>query len=162
MAIDAGEVLASPSSHLRRQDGEAIRQYYVAVDRLQFKMETLVDLLDVIGRRSSLPSSKRLILLSEPSERRQPPPPHRRQLPPPAVDPCRFSARGLSSRSSSPPTSYRLHCRPSHSSTAAAHLTSLPGASPSPSPVAHLHSRCSSHVRSKPLFLSLVPPVSRS
>ncbi|XP_031491493.1 uncharacterized protein LOC116258466 [Nymphaea colorata] len=55
MAIDAGEVLASPSSHLRRQDGEAIRQYYVAVDRLQFKMETLVDLLDVIGRRSSLP-----------------------------------------------------------------------------------------------------------
>ncbi|ERM95806.1 eukaryotic initiation factor 4A isoform X2 [Amborella trichopoda] len=42
-------------SSCRRQEGETLRQYYVAVDRLQFKMETLVDLLDVIGRRSSLP-----------------------------------------------------------------------------------------------------------
>ncbi|CAL9068866.1 uncharacterized protein LOC135626244 isoform X1 [Musa acuminata AAA Group] len=31
------------------------RHYYVAVDRLQFKMETLVDLLGVAGRRPSLP-----------------------------------------------------------------------------------------------------------
>lgn len=31
------------------------RHFYVAVDRLQFKMETLVDLLGVAGRRSSLP-----------------------------------------------------------------------------------------------------------
>uniref|UniRef100_A0A7C9AL69 Uncharacterized protein n=1 Tax=Opuntia streptacantha TaxID=393608 RepID=A0A7C9AL69_OPUST len=31
------------------------RHFYLAVDRLHFKMETLVDLLGVVGRRSGLP-----------------------------------------------------------------------------------------------------------
>ncbi|XXG86650.1 hypothetical protein AAC387_Pa11g1506 [Persea americana] len=43
---------ASPSSS---HHFSSPRHYYVAVDRLQFKMETLVDLLGVAGRRHSLP-----------------------------------------------------------------------------------------------------------
>ncbi|KAG8642625.1 ATP-dependent RNA helicase fal1 isoform X2 [Manihot esculenta] len=54
MAImDAIEVASPPSqspSHFSQQ-----RHFYVAVDRLQFKMVTLVDLLGVAGRRSGLP-----------------------------------------------------------------------------------------------------------
>ncbi|KAH9318411.1 hypothetical protein KI387_020180, partial [Taxus chinensis] len=38
-----------------QRDGETHSQYYLAVDRQQFKLGTLVDLLDVIGRRSGLP-----------------------------------------------------------------------------------------------------------
>lgn len=39
-----------------QRDGEAHNNhYYLAVDRQQFKLGTLVDLLDVIGRRSRLP-----------------------------------------------------------------------------------------------------------
>lgn len=38
-----------------QRDGEAARQYYLAVDRQGFKMGTLVDLLGVLGRRSGLP-----------------------------------------------------------------------------------------------------------
>ncbi|KAL3699601.1 hypothetical protein R1sor_017623 [Riccia sorocarpa] len=34
---------------------DGIRHYYVAVDRVQFKMGTLVDLLKVLGRRAGLP-----------------------------------------------------------------------------------------------------------
>ncbi|XP_010263568.1 PREDICTED: eukaryotic initiation factor 4A-I isoform X1 [Nelumbo nucifera] len=58
MAIDAVESPSSSSSpsalHFRFCDSQP-RHYYVAVDRIQFKMETLVDLLGVAGRRSSLP-----------------------------------------------------------------------------------------------------------
>eukprot|EP00268_Persea_americana_P001027 TRINITY_DN10305_c0_g2_i4.p1 TRINITY_DN10305_c0_g2~~TRINITY_DN10305_c0_g2_i4.p1 ORF type:complete len:239 (+),score=48.46 TRINITY_DN10305_c0_g2_i4:102-719(+) len=43
---------ASPSSS---HHFSSPRHYYVAVDRLQFKMETLVDLLGVAGRHHSLP-----------------------------------------------------------------------------------------------------------
>ncbi|KAF3974863.1 hypothetical protein ACB098_02G164800 [Castanea mollissima] len=53
MAIEASEAPSPPShpaSHFNLQ-----RHFYVAVDRLQFKMATLVDLLGVAGRRSSLP-----------------------------------------------------------------------------------------------------------
>ncbi|XP_050944711.1 uncharacterized protein LOC103484771 isoform X2 [Cucumis melo] len=53
MAIDPIEAFSPPShssSHFSQQ-----RHFYVAVDRLQFKMETLVGLLDVAGRRPSLP-----------------------------------------------------------------------------------------------------------
>ncbi|KAK9136010.1 hypothetical protein Syun_015340 [Stephania yunnanensis] len=51
MAIDSIEVASSPShSHFNQS-----RHFYLAVDRLQFKTETLVDLLGVLGRRPSLP-----------------------------------------------------------------------------------------------------------
>lgn len=38
-----------------QRDGEAVRQYYLAVDRQQFKMGTLVDLLGVLGGKFGLP-----------------------------------------------------------------------------------------------------------
>lgn len=34
---------------------EALKQYYVAVDRQQFKMGTLIDLMKVLGRKRGLP-----------------------------------------------------------------------------------------------------------
>ncbi|KDP31923.1 hypothetical protein JCGZ_12384 [Jatropha curcas] len=49
-AIEAASPLPQSPSHFSQQ-----RHFYVAVDRLQFKMETLVDLLGVAGRRSGLP-----------------------------------------------------------------------------------------------------------
>ncbi|XP_059457138.1 ATP-dependent RNA helicase eIF4A isoform X1 [Corylus avellana] len=51
MAIDAIEAPSLPPSHFSQQ-----RHFYLAVDRLRFKMETLVDLLGVVGRRHSLPT----------------------------------------------------------------------------------------------------------
>ncbi|KAG0581619.1 hypothetical protein KC19_4G266300 [Ceratodon purpureus] len=39
----------------RSREGEPLQQYYIAVDRQQYKMETVVDLLLVLGRRASLP-----------------------------------------------------------------------------------------------------------
>ncbi|KAK9948896.1 hypothetical protein M0R45_004450 [Rubus argutus] len=53
MAIDAIEAPSPPSlspSHFSQH-----RHFYLAVDRLQFKMETLMDLLGVAGRRPCLP-----------------------------------------------------------------------------------------------------------
>ncbi|KAF6144013.1 hypothetical protein GIB67_017621 [Kingdonia uniflora] len=52
MAVDAVEspLSSSPTPHFNQP-----RHFYVAVDRLQFKMETLVDLLGVAGKHSSLP-----------------------------------------------------------------------------------------------------------
>ena len=44
----------SPPSQSQYQIGHP-RHFYLAVDRLQFKMQTLVDLLDLVGRRSCLP-----------------------------------------------------------------------------------------------------------
>ncbi|KAG2724450.1 hypothetical protein I3760_01G017300 [Carya illinoinensis] len=49
-AVEAPSPPSQPSSHFSQQ-----RHFYVAVDRLQFKMETLVDLLGVAGRRPCLP-----------------------------------------------------------------------------------------------------------
>lgn len=54
-ATDLPEALPSPSSPSSSSHFSPGRHYYVAVDRLQFKMETLVDLLGVAGRRPSLP-----------------------------------------------------------------------------------------------------------
>ncbi|GKU98969.1 hypothetical protein SLEP1_g11899 [Rubroshorea leprosula] len=54
MAIDAIESPTSPSqsaSHFSSQS----RHFYLAVDRLQFKMGTLEELLGVVGRRNCLP-----------------------------------------------------------------------------------------------------------
>ncbi|XP_065876424.1 uncharacterized protein [Euphorbia lathyris] len=50
--MDAIEAASSPQylSHSSQP-----RHFYVAVDRLQFKMETLIDLLGMAGRRSGLP-----------------------------------------------------------------------------------------------------------
>ncbi|XP_008349509.2 uncharacterized protein [Malus domestica] len=55
MAVDAAFEIPSPpfyspSSHFSPQ-----RHFYLAVDRHQFKMETLMDLLGVAGRRPGLP-----------------------------------------------------------------------------------------------------------
>ncbi|XP_021825376.1 eukaryotic initiation factor 4A-I isoform X1 [Prunus avium] len=54
MAVDAIETPSPPfhppSSHFSQQS-----HFYLAVDRLQFKMETLMDLLGVAGRRPCLP-----------------------------------------------------------------------------------------------------------
>ncbi|KAL6227348.1 hypothetical protein ACLB2K_001307 [Fragaria x ananassa] len=53
MAIDAAETPSPPSlspSHFSQQ-----RHFYLAVDRIQFKMETFMDLLGVAGRRPCLP-----------------------------------------------------------------------------------------------------------
>ncbi|OVA15809.1 hypothetical protein BVC80_1825g50 [Macleaya cordata] len=56
MAIDAVDSPSSPSpSPSSNFSFSHPRHFYLAVDRLQFKMETLVDLLGVAGRRSSLP-----------------------------------------------------------------------------------------------------------
>ncbi|XP_041004681.1 eukaryotic initiation factor 4A [Juglans microcarpa x Juglans regia] len=49
-AVEAPSPPFQPPSHFSQQ-----RHFYVAVDRLQFKMETLVDLLGVAGRRPFLP-----------------------------------------------------------------------------------------------------------
>ncbi|GMY11755.1 eukaryotic initiation factor 4A isoform X1 [Fagus crenata] len=49
-SIEASSPPSHPTSHFSQQ-----RHFYVAVDRLQFKMETLVDLLGVAGRRHCLP-----------------------------------------------------------------------------------------------------------
>ncbi|KAL9245791.1 hypothetical protein vseg_019400 [Gypsophila vaccaria] len=60
MAVDGvgggGEAAAasSPSRHTPNTLSQP-RHFYLAVDRLPFKMETLVDLLGVVGRRSGLP-----------------------------------------------------------------------------------------------------------
>ncbi|KAG6548640.1 hypothetical protein Mapa_009794 [Marchantia paleacea] len=51
----ASEASATDLNVSRQRDGDGIRQYYVAVDRVQFKMGTLVDLLKVLGRRAGLP-----------------------------------------------------------------------------------------------------------
>ncbi|KAL2652242.1 hypothetical protein R1flu_020370 [Riccia fluitans] len=48
----AAEVSAADPANVSR---DGIRHYYVAVDRVQFKMGTLVDLLKVLGRRAGLP-----------------------------------------------------------------------------------------------------------
>ncbi|KAJ7530192.1 hypothetical protein O6H91_15G084300 [Diphasiastrum complanatum] len=53
-SVHAGASEASPVSS-RQRDGDGLHQYYIAVDRQQFKMETLVDLLEVLGRRPGLP-----------------------------------------------------------------------------------------------------------
>ncbi|KAJ0981551.1 hypothetical protein J5N97_009806 [Dioscorea zingiberensis] len=58
MATDASDSLPSPSppsTFSSPPHFSPARHYYVAVDRLHFKMETLVELLGVAGRRPSLP-----------------------------------------------------------------------------------------------------------
>uniref|UniRef100_A0A1D1Y5U1 ATP-dependent RNA helicase eIF4A n=1 Tax=Anthurium amnicola TaxID=1678845 RepID=A0A1D1Y5U1_9ARAE len=59
MVIDVPAELPSPcpplSSASQSHSSSTGRHFYVAVDRLQFKMETLVDLLGVAGRRPWLP-----------------------------------------------------------------------------------------------------------
>ncbi|KAH7679427.1 RNA helicase protein [Dioscorea alata] len=60
MAADSPESLPSPSppppsSISSLPHFSTARHYYVAVDRLRFKMDTLVDLLGVAGRRPFLP-----------------------------------------------------------------------------------------------------------
>ncbi|XP_019420249.1 PREDICTED: ATP-dependent RNA helicase eIF4A isoform X1 [Lupinus angustifolius] len=52
MAIDTVEA-SSPPFHTG-QSGQS-RHFYLAVDRLQFKMQTMVDLLDLVGRRQYFP-----------------------------------------------------------------------------------------------------------
>ncbi|KAF7828733.1 ATP-dependent RNA helicase eIF4A isoform X1 [Senna tora] len=52
MAIDAIE---APSSPAQNSQSSQSRHFYLAVDRQQFKMETLVDLLGLVGRRPGLP-----------------------------------------------------------------------------------------------------------
>ncbi|KAJ8430005.1 hypothetical protein Cgig2_008444 [Carnegiea gigantea] len=58
MAIDSHSVetpsVSSPSQSPSHSCGQP-SHFYLAVDRLDFKMETLVDLLGVVGRRSGLP-----------------------------------------------------------------------------------------------------------
>ncbi|MCL7051782.1 hypothetical protein MKW94_015430 [Papaver nudicaule] len=53
MAIDSIDSPSSPSPS--PSNFSHPRHFYLAVDRVQFKMETLVDLLGVAARRSSLP-----------------------------------------------------------------------------------------------------------
>ncbi|KAL0917466.1 hypothetical protein M5K25_012528 [Dendrobium thyrsiflorum] len=55
MAIDHQEALSSSSPASSSFHPCAVRHFYVAVDRLLFKMDTLVDLLGVTGRRPFLP-----------------------------------------------------------------------------------------------------------
>ncbi|OMO56696.1 hypothetical protein CCACVL1_26357 [Corchorus capsularis] len=56
MAIDAIEASSPPSQFPSNfSSSNQLRHFYVAVDRLQFKMETLIDLLGVAGRRTGLP-----------------------------------------------------------------------------------------------------------
>ncbi|XP_065876788.1 uncharacterized protein [Euphorbia lathyris] len=52
--MDAIEAASSPQ-YLSHSSCSQPRHFYVAVDRLQFKMETLIDLLGMAGRRSGLP-----------------------------------------------------------------------------------------------------------
>ncbi|XVF15565.1 hypothetical protein REPUB_Repub09cG0165200 [Reevesia pubescens] len=56
MAMDAIEASSPPSqSPSNFSSSNQLHHFYVAVDRLHFKMETLIDLLDVAGRRTCLP-----------------------------------------------------------------------------------------------------------
>nr|KJB48574.1 hypothetical protein B456_008G075300 [Gossypium raimondii] len=56
MAIDAIEASSPPcQSPSNFSSFNQLRHFYVAVDRLHFKMETLIDLLGVAGRRPCLP-----------------------------------------------------------------------------------------------------------
>ncbi|KAL9248660.1 Eukaryotic initiation factor 4A-like protein [Drosera capensis] len=52
MAIDS---IVAESQSPSPSNSSNNRHFYLAVDRIQFKMETLVDLLGVIGRRPGLP-----------------------------------------------------------------------------------------------------------
>ncbi|XP_021853980.1 ATP-dependent RNA helicase FAL1 isoform X1 [Spinacia oleracea] len=54
MAIDSIETSSSPSQSPSYTIGQP-RHFYLAVDRPPFKIETLIDLLGVVGRRSGLP-----------------------------------------------------------------------------------------------------------
>ncbi|XP_024640292.1 uncharacterized protein [Medicago truncatula] len=56
MVMDSIDSSSSPpsQSQYQYQIGHP-RHFYLAVDRLQFKMQTLVDLLDLVGRRPCLP-----------------------------------------------------------------------------------------------------------
>ncbi|XP_004511935.1 ATP-dependent RNA helicase eIF4A isoform X1 [Cicer arietinum] len=57
MGMDSSMDAQSPppsQSQYQYQIGHP-RHFYLAVDRLQFKMQTLLDLLDLVGRRPSLP-----------------------------------------------------------------------------------------------------------
>uniref|UniRef100_A0A7I4AFA7 Helicase C-terminal domain-containing protein n=1 Tax=Physcomitrium patens TaxID=3218 RepID=A0A7I4AFA7_PHYPA len=49
------ETLSSPTPPRRAREGEGLQQYYIAVDRQKFKMDTFVQMLLVLGRRASLP-----------------------------------------------------------------------------------------------------------
>ncbi|GAV82425.1 hypothetical protein CFOL_v3_25877 [Cephalotus follicularis] len=55
MAIEATEAPTFTSSSQSASHSSQSRHFFVAVDRLQFKMETFVDLLRVAGRRPCLP-----------------------------------------------------------------------------------------------------------
>lgn len=55
MAVDAMEDSSIPSSSPSHSIPSQPRHFYVAVDRLQFKMDTLVDLLRLVGQRPGLP-----------------------------------------------------------------------------------------------------------
>ncbi|XP_022775203.1 eukaryotic initiation factor 4A isoform X2 [Durio zibethinus] len=56
MAIDAIEASSPPSqTPSNSSSSNQLHHFYVAVDRHQFKMETLIDLLGVAGRRTCLP-----------------------------------------------------------------------------------------------------------
>ncbi|GAB2282606.1 hypothetical protein Dimus_017145 [Dionaea muscipula] len=55
MAIDSAAAEANSPSSPSPSNPSSHRHFYLAVDRIQFKMETLVDLLGVIGRRPGLP-----------------------------------------------------------------------------------------------------------
>ncbi|XP_010666624.2 uncharacterized protein LOC104883764 isoform X1 [Beta vulgaris subsp. vulgaris] len=54
MATEIGETPSSPSQSPSYPVSQ-LRHFYLAVDRPQFRVETLVDLLGVVGRRSGLP-----------------------------------------------------------------------------------------------------------
>ncbi|KAJ1687250.1 hypothetical protein LUZ63_018640 [Rhynchospora breviuscula] len=55
-SLDLSDSFHSPSSPAPSSNPNCPgRHYYLAVDRLQFKMETLVDLLEVAGKQPSLP-----------------------------------------------------------------------------------------------------------
>ncbi|CAO2830877.1 unnamed protein product [Amaranthus hypochondriacus] len=54
MAIDAAESPSSPSQSLAHSIGQS-RHFYIAVDRIDYKMLTFVELLGEVGRRSGLP-----------------------------------------------------------------------------------------------------------
>ncbi|KAK6924064.1 hypothetical protein RJ641_010264, partial [Dillenia turbinata] len=53
MAMSSVEALSNPSASPSHSNQD--RHFYLAVDRLQFKMETLVELLGLAGQRSRLP-----------------------------------------------------------------------------------------------------------
>jgi translation initiation factor 4A len=47
--------LMSEEADHKVREGDPVRQYYIAVERAQFKLGTLVELLAVLGRRDGLP-----------------------------------------------------------------------------------------------------------